>query len=211
LEASPTEAKENNEMLEQQDDLTTVLQRVGGAWGWVLAFGLIGIAAGLSMLFFTGQALYVIAIAFGVWLACSGVFRFVSAFTFSGDGWLRALTALMAAISIALGVFLLAHPVLSILVLAITVGFFWLFSGTLELMLGIELRGMPHRGWTIAGGLLGIAAGISIIVYPGISTLALALLLAFWLLMYGSTLVFAAFKVRGTTHSVRAVLAPRHS
>ena len=198
-------------MSEQQDYLTTVLKRIGGAWGWVLAFGLIGIAAGLCMLFFTGQALYVIAIAFGVWLVCSGVFRFVSTFTFTGDGWLRALTALMAAISIALGVYLLAHPVLSILVLAITVGFFWLFSGTLELMLGIELRGMPHRGGTIAGGLLGIAAGISIIVYPGISTLALALLLAFWLLMYGSTLVFVAFKVRGTTQSVRAVLAPRHS
>lgn len=117
---------------------------------------------------------------------------------------------MMAAISIALGVFLLAHPVLSILVLAITVGFFWLFSGTLELMLGIELRGMPHRGWTIAGALLGIAAGIAIIVNPGVSTLALALLLAVWLLTYGFTLVFAAFKLRGTTQRVRAVLAPHH-
>ena len=77
-------------------------------------------------------------------------------------------------------------------------------------MLGIELRGMPHRGWTIAGGVLGIAAGISIIVYPGISTLALALLLAFWLLMYGFTSVIAAFRLRGTTHRVRTVLAPRH-
>jgi uncharacterized membrane protein HdeD (DUF308 family) len=198
-------------MSAQQDHLTTMLKRIGGAWGWVLAFGLIGIAAGLSMLFFTGQALYVIAIAFGVWLMSSGVFRFVSAFSVTGDGWSRALTALLAAISITLGVYLLAHPVLSILALTIAVGFFWLFSGTVELMLGIELRGMPHRGWTIAGGLLGIAAGILIVFSPGISTLALALLLAFWLLAYGFTLVFAAFRLRGTTQTVRAVLAPRHS
>ena len=198
-------------MSERQDYLTTTLKRIGGAWGWVFAFGLIGIAAGLCMLFFTGQALYVIAIAFGVWLVWSGVFRFVSAFSFTGDGWLRALTALMAAISLALGVYLLAHPVVSVLVLTITVGFFWLVSGTLELMLGIDLRGMPHRGWTIAGGLLGIAAGISIIFYPGISIFALALLLAFWLLTYGFTLVFAAFKLRSETSRVRAVLQPRHS
>jgi uncharacterized membrane protein HdeD (DUF308 family) len=198
-------------MSERRDSLTTMLQRIGGAWGWVLAFGLIGIAAGVCMLFFTGQALYVIAVTFGVWLVWSGVFRFANAFSIRGDGWHRTLTALMAAISIALGVYLLAHPVLSILVLAITVGFFWLVSGTLELMLGIELRGMPHRGWTIAGGLLGIAAGISIIFYPSISTFALALLLAFWLLTYGFTLVFAAFKLRGTTQRVRAVLAPHHS
>ena len=198
-------------MLEQQDHLTTTLKRIGQAWTWVLAFGLIGIAAGVSMLFFTGQALYVIAIAFGVWLACSGVFRFVSSFSLTGDGWLRALTALLSAVSIALGVYLLAHPVLSILALTITVGFFWLFAGTLELMLGIELRGMPHRGWTITGGLLGIAAGVSIIFYPAISTLALALMLAFWLLTYGFTLVFAAFKLRGTTQAVRSVLTPSHS
>jgi uncharacterized membrane protein HdeD (DUF308 family) len=198
-------------MSEQQDYLTTMLKRIGGAWGWVLAFGLVGIAAGVSMLFFTGQALYVTAITFGVWLVWSGVFRFANAFSIRSDGWHRALVSLLAAVSVALGVYLLAHPVLSILVLAITVGFFWLFSGTLELMLGIELRGMPHRGWTIVGGLLGIVAGISIIVYPGISTLALALLLALWLLTYGFTLVFAAFKLRGTTQRVRAVLAPRHS
>ena len=198
-------------MSEQMDSLTTMLKRIGGAWGWVLAFGLIGVAAGLCMLFFTGQALYAIAIVFGVWLVSSGMFRFVSAFSVDGDGWHRALIALLAAISIALGVYLLAHPVLSILVLTITVGFFWLFAGTLELMLGIELRGMPHRGWTIAGGLLGIGAGISIIFYPGISTLALALLLALWLLTYGFTLVLAAFRLRGTTHRVRAVLAPHHS
>ena len=197
-------------MSDQQDYLTTMLKRIGGAWGWVLAFGLIGIAAGLCMLFFTGQALYVIAIVFGVWLVWSGVFRFVGAFSRTGDGWTRALTGLLAAVSIALGVYLLAHPVLSILALTITVGFFWLFSGTLEFMLGLELRGMPHRGWTIAGGLLAIAAGISIIFYPGISTVALALLLAFWLLVYGFTLVSAAFKLRGTMHRVRTVLAPHH-
>ena len=197
-------------MSERQDYLTTTLKRIGGAWGWVLAFGLAGIAAGLCMLFFTGQALYVISIAFGVWLVWSGLFRFVSAFGLTGDGWHRALAALLAAISIALGVYLLAHPVLSILVLTITVGFFWLFSGTLELMLGIELSGMPNRGWMIVGGLLGIAAGISIIFYPGISTLALALLFAFWLLAYGFTFVFAAFKLRSETSQVRAVLQPRH-
>jgi uncharacterized membrane protein HdeD (DUF308 family) len=197
-------------MAEQQDYLTTALKRIGGAWGWILATGLIGITAGLCMLFFTGQALYVIAIAFGIWLMWAGVFRFVSAFTLTEDGWKRALTALLSAISVALGVYLVAHPVLSILVLTITVGFFWLFSGTLELMLGIELHGMPHRGWTIVGGLLAIAAGMVIIFSPGISTLALALLLAIWLLAYGFTFVFAAFRLHGATKGVRAVLAPRH-
>ncbi len=154
-------------MSERQDYLTTMLKRIGGAWGWVLAFGLIGIAAGLCMLFFTGQALYVIAIVFGAWLVWSGVFRFVSAFSFTGDGWLRALTALMAAISIALGVYLLAHPVLSVLVLTITVGFFWLVSG-----LSSSCSGSTSAGCHIAAGQLSAVCLVSPLASPSSSTRA---------------------------------------
>src|ERR1700752_1939521 len=115
--------------------MRSMLQRVGGAWGWLLAFGILGVAAGICMFFFTGQALDVIAVTFGVWLIITGVFRFVNAFTVADEnGWRRALSALTAAVSVAIGVYLVAHPVLSLLVLTLTVGFFWIFSGTLELM-----------------------------------------------------------------------------
>lgn len=195
-----------------ENDVRNTLSRIGAAWGWLLAFGILAVAAGVSMFFCTGQALYVIAIVFGVWLIMTGVFRFVSAFTVPAEnGWVRALYALVSAVAVALGVYLVAHPVLSLLVLTLTVGFFWILAGTLELMTGVELQGLPQRGWMIVGGLLGIAAGITIVVYPGISTLALALLLGFWLLTYGLTLVFGAFKLRSETAGVRAVLRPQHS
>ena len=140
-----------------EDDFRDLLRKVGGAWGWILAFGIIAIAAGACMFFFTGQALYVIAIAFGVWLIVAGVYRFVGAFAVPEEnGWLRALFALLSVIAVALGVFLLAHPILSLLVLTVAVGFFWIFGGMLELFLGVELKGAPHRGWIIVGGVLGI-------------------------------------------------------
>ena len=194
-----------------QGDITDTLRRVGGAWGWLLAFGLIGIAAGLSMFFFTGQALLLIAATFGVWLIMGGVYRFVAAFSVpSENGWLRALYAVLSMISVAIGVYLLAHPVLSLLVLTLTVGFFWIVSGMMELFAGIELKGMPHRGWLIFGGVLGVIAGWVIIFSPGISTLALALLLGFWLVVYGLTAVIGAFRLRSLTRPVRAVVRAQH-
>jgi len=193
-----------------QNDMSDRLKRVGGAWGWLLAFGVLGIAAGLCMFFFTGQALYVIAIAFGVWLIGAGIFRFVAAFAVPGEsGWLRALYALLAAIAIALGVYLLAHPALSILALTLTVGFFWIVSGMMELFVGAAAPALAHRGWTIAAGILGIVAGWIIIFYPNISVVALALLLGFWLVFYGLTAVFAAFRLRAATRTAQAVLTPR--
>ncbi|MBV8528733.1 MAG: DUF308 domain-containing protein [Candidatus Dormibacteraeota bacterium] len=194
-----------------QDSVTDALKRIGGAWGWLLAFGLLGIAAGLCMFFFTGQALYVIAIAFGVWLVAAGIFRFVAAFAVPDEnGWMRVLYALISALAVALGVYLIAHPTLSILTLTLTVGFFWLIAGTMEFFLGIAMSGVPHRGWIIAGGLLGIIAGWVIIFSPRISTLALALLLGVWLIAYGLTAVVSAFRLHSATSSARAVLQPRH-
>lgn len=195
-----------------ETDFNETLKRIGGAWGWLLAFGLVAIAAGLSMFFFTGQALYVIAIAFGVYLIVAGVYHFVNAFTVPGEnGWLRALFALLSAGAVVAGVFLVAHPVLSLLTLTLTIGFFWIFSGMLELMAGIVSDGLPHRGWLIFGGILGIVAGLVLVFYPGISTLALALLLGVWLVVYGLVMVFSSFSVRSATHQARAVFTPRHA
>lgn len=195
-----------------RNDVEGVLKRIGSAWAWVLAFGLVGIAAGLCMFFFTGQALYVIAIAFGVWLIASGVYRFVGAFAMPVEhGWARALFALLAAAAVALGVYLLAHPALSLLVIVLSVGFFWIFSGTVELFAGIGIATLPHRGWLAFGGFLGILAGWIIVFYPGISVLALALLLGFWLVFYGLTAVISAFRIRSLTRPARAVLTPRHT
>jgi len=198
-------------MSQLQGDITEMLKRVGGAWGWVLAFGLIGIAAGLCMFFFTGQALFVIAVTFGVWLILGGVYRFVAAFSVPGEnGGLRALYALLSMISVAIGVYLIAHPVLSLLVLTLSVGFFWILSGMMELFAGIDLKGMPHRGWLIFGGVLGVVAGWIIIFSPGISTLALALLLGFWLVVYGLTAVMGAFRLRSLTRPARAMVHAQH-
>jgi uncharacterized membrane protein HdeD (DUF308 family) len=199
-------------MSQVSSDITDTLKRLGGAWAWVLAFGLIGIAAGLSMFFFTGQALFVIAVTFGVWLIIGGVYRFVAAFAVPAEsGWLRALYALLSMLSVAIGVYLCAHPVLSLIVLTVAVGFFWIFSGTMELFAGVELKGVPHRGWLIAGGILGVLGGWVIIFSPGISTLALALLLGVWLVAYGLTAVFAAFRLRSVTRPIRTILHPRHA
>lgn len=199
-------------MTNVQDDITEGLKRIGGAWGWILVFGLLGIVAGLAVLFFTNDALLVIAVTFGAWLLVSGIFRFFAAFSVPMEnGWVRALYAILAVFSVAVGVYLLVHPTLSLLVLTLTIGIFWLFHGNMELFIGAGTPGLPNRGWMIFSGLLGILAGVIIVLSPGTSVLALTLVLGIWLIAYGLTLVVGAFKVRSATTPVRAVLQPRHS
>lgn len=192
------------------NDLAALMKRIGGAWAWLFGFGVIGILAGLSVLFFTGSTLLVIALAFGMWLVFSGIFRFFGTFAVPHEsGWLRGLWALLAVFSVVVGVYLLGHPVLSLILLAFMIGIFWIFHGLLDLFVGIELRHLPGRTWTIVSGALGVLTGAIIIAVPAISIVALTFVLGFWLVVYGVVLCVSAFEVRSGVRQAMRLVAQR--
>jgi uncharacterized membrane protein HdeD (DUF308 family) len=187
------------------NDVSDVLGRVGAAWGWLLAFGIISILAGLVAIFLPGATLLAIAILFGVQLVLAGIFRFVGAFAVPKEsGWLRALTALLAVFSLIVGIYLIGHPVLSLLVLAIVLGIYWIIAGVIELFVAIGHPELQGRGWLIATGVLSVVAGGLVFFFPGISLLVLTLVLGIWLIVYGVILVVGAIRLRSATHALRA-------
>lgn len=126
----------------EREDVVDLLKQVGGPWGWMVAFGIVGVLGGLSVLLFTNSELVVMAVAFGAWLIFSDTFRFVGAFAIPNEAsWMRALWALLAIFSVVAGVSLLRHPYLSLVLLAFTVGIFCTFHGLLNLSVGIALPG----------------------------------------------------------------------
>jgi Short repeat of unknown function (DUF308) len=54
--------------------------RIGKHWGWMLAFGIFTIAAGICALAWPGITLLAAAIVFGVQLIVAGIYRLVAAF-----------------------------------------------------------------------------------------------------------------------------------
>lgn len=54
--------------------------RIGKHWGWMLAFGILTIAAGICALVWPGITLLAAAIVFGVQLIVAGIYRLVAAF-----------------------------------------------------------------------------------------------------------------------------------
>ena len=64
----------------QQPDAADVLASIGRHWGWIMAFGVLTLLAGVAVLAWPGRTLVVIAVLFGVQLIVTGIFRFVAAF-----------------------------------------------------------------------------------------------------------------------------------
>jgi len=178
-------------------DPADMLGRVGRHWGWVLFFGIITLVLGILALAWPGHTLIAIAVVFGVQLVVMGVFRFVASFAYPDlSGGTRVLYALLGVLSLIIGLYALRHVLITIVALALLLGIFWVVNGTTELFTAISQRELPNRGWNIFSGILGIIAGIILLVYPAISVLALAVVVSVWLIVYGAMEISVAFQMR---------------
>jgi uncharacterized membrane protein HdeD (DUF308 family) len=184
-------------------DLEGILKRVGQAWGWVLAFGVISILVGIAALFWPNETLVVVAVVFAVQLVVASVFQFTAAFaTPLESGWLRALQAVLAVLSFVIGIYLLGHVSLSLLVLAFVLGFYWMFHGITDLFLAVGHSELPGRAWIILSGILSIVVGVILVVAPGISLLTLTLVLGIWLIVFGVVAVVRSLQIRSAASAL---------
>ena len=178
-------------------DLEAMLRRVGRAWAWILAFGVISILVGVIAIVWPGATLTAIAIIFAVQLIVGAVFRFAAAFAVPLEsGWLRALQAFLAILSFVVGIYLLGRVSLSLLVLALLLGFYWMVHGFTDLFIGVGHAELPGRGWLILTGILSVIAGVIVVVSPGISLFALTIVLGVWLIVFGVMAVIRALQIR---------------
>jgi uncharacterized membrane protein HdeD (DUF308 family) len=178
-------------------DAADMLAGVGRHWGWVLTFGVITLLAGLLTLAWPGRTILVVAVLFGIQLVVAGIFRFLAALAADDEsGGTRALLALLGVLSFIVGLYALRHVLLTIAALALLLGIFWIVNGAVETFAALSHRRMQGRGWTIFMGLLSVVAGVVVLVYPAISLATMAVVLGFWLLVYGIMEILLAFRLR---------------
>ena len=173
------------------------MTRVGRAWWWPAFFGVVSIIAGVLAVAWPGPTLVVLAVLFGIELIVWGIYRLVGAITF-GDagGGARTLWAILGVVSLLLGFYSLRHIEITLLALGLLLGIFWLVDGIGLIVSAVEHRGMPGRGLSLLSGVLGVIAGLILLVWPSISILTLAWLAGLWLLVLGITQVSVAMQLR---------------
>ena len=189
---------------------TDLFSELGRHWGWVLAYGILTLLAGIAVLAWPSETLLVIAVLFGIQLIISGIFRFVGALA-SDDltGGTRVMLALLGVLSIIIGLWAVRHAVLTLVALIVFLGIFWVVNGLIEIFAALSHRDMPDRGWSVLMGVLSAIAGIIVLAYPGLTLVGLAVILGIWLLVFGILEIIAAFRLRrladaGAVHAAAA-------
>lgn len=110
----------------------------------------------------------------------------------SRSWWLLLIRGLAA---IVFGILALIWPGITLLVLVIFFGAYALISGLFELFAGFR-HGTRSRAWLIISGIIGILAGIVAFLWPGITSLALLYLVAFWAIFTGVSEIVAGVHLR---------------
>jgi uncharacterized membrane protein HdeD (DUF308 family) len=107
---------------------------------------------------------------------------------------LRWALGLNGLLSIAFGVVVLVWPGISLFALTILFGAYSLATGVVSL--GAAFRAFRgQRGWLVFSGLLGIAVGVVVLVWPDMSELALLYAIGAYAVALGIIAVFGAFSL----------------
>jgi uncharacterized membrane protein HdeD (DUF308 family) len=189
-------------------DPQDIAGRVGGAWGWVLGFGIVTLLAGVVTVAWPDQTILVVAVLFAVQILVDGVFNLVRSIADSGEsGGYRVLLMILGIFSIIVGVLALQNIAQTVAVLVLLLGAYWVVHGIIEAVVAIADRNMPHRGLQITAGVIGAIAGIVVLSYPINSIFTLAVILGIWLSMYGIMLIVLALRLRKFAESTGPVQA----
>jgi uncharacterized membrane protein HdeD (DUF308 family) len=191
------------------DPMQAGLARLGEHWGLLLTLGLAMVALGVVALAWPGATLLALTILIAVQFAVNGVFEIIQAFRADEAGLgSRTLFALLGALSILVALLVLRDPLQSLVIFALLLGAWWVVTGVVETVTAIFRGAQPDRWWRLAMGVLSVAAGVVVLVQPGLSLAFLELVMAIWMMMYGVMAAVGAFALRSHTREHVAPATP---
>jgi uncharacterized membrane protein HdeD (DUF308 family) len=174
-------------------------------WPLMALRGTLAILFGIVALLWPGITLIVLALLFGAWALLDGISLLAHAFR-QGRGhaqWRDWVPSLLAGLlGIAAAVVTVLIPAITVLVLTIVAAILLIGVGVAEIMIAVRLRRHIRGEVFLAfAGLLGIIAGIVILIWPLSGALALTLMLGAYALVSGILLLAVAWRLRHLAQS----------
>jgi uncharacterized membrane protein HdeD (DUF308 family) len=169
-------------------------------WGAVLFRGLAAIAFGLVSLFAPRLSLAALLLAFGVYALVDGIFALVSALRHRGERAPWWMLVLQGIAGVATAVITAIWPGITAIALLYLIAAWAVVTGLFEVVTAIRLRKAIRGEWLlILSGVLSVALGVVLALFPGPGLLALVLWIGAFALVSGALRVTLAIRLRSWT------------
>lgn len=166
-------------------------------WWMVALRGLLLILFAILLFASPGLTAVSLAVWFAAFLFVDGIFTLIGTFRSWKETEDRWLLLADGALSLILGILLFRAPGVTLLFVALTFAFWFIFSGVARIAMGVQLRKeIEGEGWMILGGALSIVFGLILFAQPGLSLSSLIMLTGIFALVAGIALLVIGFKLR---------------
>ncbi len=164
-------------------------------WWLIVGLGVLSIIAGILAVAWSGATLLLIALTFGIFLIVSGLGDIIGAVQAgSASTTARIFFGLLGVLALAAGIILLARPAASLLTAAWVLGLWFGISGAVQLAQGFASD--EGRAWNIIFGLIGLAAGVIILVQPSVGIKTLIWIVSISFILRGMVTIAVGLVVR---------------
>jgi uncharacterized membrane protein HdeD (DUF308 family) len=167
------------------------------SWWMLAVLGVIAMLFAVLALMWPGLTLLSLVALFAAYALSGGIMWIIGAIRHreSGEDWWLVL--LLGLVSIGAGLIAVFHPELTALVLVLVMGANALITGVLEIVAAIRLRKEIQGEWLmILTGIISIAFGVFVFLFPGAGALALVWLISRYAAFTGALLLALAFRAR---------------
>jgi len=162
--------------------------------------GFVAVAIGVVLLVWSEQTVAVVAVLLGIWLILSAVVQLVQALRPSRDDSRTSRTAevISAVVYLLTGGFCLRHPFETVTFLAVLVGVAMIVFGAMSIFSGQQRRRRSgwRRGPQIAVGVVTVAGGLIVLVWPSLTVTRVADITGILLIVLGVTQLYLAYRAR---------------
>jgi uncharacterized membrane protein HdeD (DUF308 family) len=173
-----------------------IAKAAGMSWTLLMLCALGLIAVGIMLVAWPHATLFVVSIVIGAALVVAGIARLWEGFTARDrTGGSRAGYVVIGILAVLAGLYCLRHHAVTAFLIAFVAGVYFIVQGITDLGAAFS-SDLPGRGLRAILGVFSLAAGLVLVIWPGISLTLLVLITGAWLLFYGCVLAALAFGVR---------------
>jgi uncharacterized membrane protein HdeD (DUF308 family) len=165
-------------------------------WGWILAFGILSLVAGVIALGSTVMATASAVLIVGFMMIFEGAAEIVAAFN-AKDWSHRLLWLLLGALYVFAGIVCLQNPFAAATILTLLLGIALIVGGLVRIFLATRMRQGTPWGWVVFSGLISVLLGVIVVAHwPVSSFFVLGIFLGVDLIFIGSGWISVALALR---------------
>jgi uncharacterized membrane protein HdeD (DUF308 family) len=181
------------------------INTVAGGWWVLLLSGLVGVVAG-GIILFTDWTVSQLVTFVGLLFIFRGV---LTALSLPVDGSMRGWAVAVGLLEVGIGIGVFTWPGPTLLVLALMIGWWVLFSGIMTTAGALTARDfLPYWGLMLAYGIIETLFAFWLIARPDVTLVATVLAIGLWTMVYGVVQVILSFELKNLPRRLATVASP---